>query len=84
MSAGASRGIRVVFRGDWASPRRQGLLAPDPRVRTLRKVLVTYPEVRHIVPDRISLEANVDPRTVESVTRFLERQQWLVKSVVVE
>jgi hypothetical protein len=47
-------------------------------------VLVTYPEVRHIVPDRIRLDAGADPRTVDTVARFLERQQWLVESVSVE
>jgi hypothetical protein len=53
-------------------------------VRTLRKVLVTYPAVRHILPDRISLDATADKDTLESVTRFLQRQQWLVTSVVVD
>lgn len=83
MSGGAAapRGIRILFRGEWAG---RGLLAADPRVRTLRKVLVTYPDVRHILPDRISLEPTADSRTLESVARFLERQHWLVKSVVVE
>jgi hypothetical protein len=47
-------------------------------------VLVSYPEVRHILPDRISLEPTAEARTLETVVRFLERQQWLVKSVVVE
>ena len=70
------------FQADWADPR--GLLAADPRVRTLTRVLVTYPDVRHIVPDRISLEASTDPKTIETVVRFLERQQWLVKAVDVE
>jgi len=45
---------------------------------------VTYPEVRHILPDRISLEATTDPRTLETVSRFLQRQQWLVTVVVTE
>jgi len=80
----APRTIRVLFQKDWAAAERRGLLAPDPRVRTLCRVLVTYPEVRHIVPDRISLDAATDFRTLETVARFLERQQWLVKSVVVE
>ncbi|HTO11647.1 MAG TPA: hypothetical protein VMQ51_08740 [Candidatus Binatia bacterium] len=77
------RVIRVLFQKEWAAERR-GLLAPDPRVRTLGRVLVSYPEVRHIVPDRISLDATAEPRTLETLARFLERQQWLVKSVVVE
>jgi len=80
----APRAIRVVFQKDWAAAERRGLLAPDARVRTLGRVLVSYPEVRHIVPDRISLDASVDARTLETLMRFLERQSWLVKSVVLE
>jgi len=53
-------------------------------VRTLRRVLISYPDVRYILPDRISLEATADPRTLEAVARFLERQQWLVTAVAVE
>lgn len=78
------RGIRVFLQGEWAEPGAKGLLASDPRVRTLRRVLVSYPEVRHILPDRISLEPTAESRTLETVVRFLERQQWLVKSVVME
>jgi hypothetical protein len=73
----------VVLRSEWAAPGGQGLLGHDPRVRTLRRVLVTYPEVRYIVPDRISLDAEADARTLQAVTRFLERQQWLIESVAV-
>ncbi|HEU4368592.1 MAG TPA: hypothetical protein VFV05_10250 [Methylomirabilota bacterium] len=80
----AARTIRVRFQKGWAAQERRGLLAPDPRVRTLCRVLVTYPEVRHIVPDRISLDPGADGRTVDTVVRFLERQQWLVESVVVD
>ena len=78
------RGIRVLFQKEWAASERRGLLAPDPRVRTLCRVIVTYPEVRHIGPDRISLDGAADARVLDTVARFLERQQWLVKSVVVE
>jgi len=78
------RTIRVFFQKDWAAAERRGLLAADARVRTLGRVLVSYPEVRHIVPDRISLDAGVDARTLETLIRFLERQSWLVKSVVLE
>ena len=80
----APREIRVLCQPPFAAPPGQGLLADDPRVRTLRKVLVTYPEVRHIGPDRISLDGAVEAKTLETVTRFLERQQWLVKSVLVQ
>ncbi|PYM24140.1 MAG: hypothetical protein DMD78_10095 [Candidatus Rokuibacteriota bacterium] len=80
----APRTIRVLFQKEWLAAERRGLLAPDPRVRTLCRVLVTYPEVRHIVPDRISLEGSAESRTLETIVRFLERQAWLVKSVVLE
>ena len=76
-----ARAIRLRFRAPFVVP---GLLAPDPRVRTLCRVLISYPDVRHILPDRISLAATADPRTIQSVTRFLERQQWLVHGVAVE
>jgi hypothetical protein len=73
------RRILVRLRDEWAGER--GLFARDPRVRTLRRVLVSYPEVRHILPDIISLEGVVDARVVDTMTQFLQRQQWLVKSV---
>ena len=79
----ATRAIRVLFRGEWGGKGR-GLLASDPRVRTLCKVLVTYPDVLHICPDRVSLDATTERRVLETVARFLERQQWLVKSVAIE
>ena len=79
----APRTVRLSFRGEW-SGRGRGLLSPDPRIRTLRKVLVTYPDVRHIRPDRVSLDPGTDRRVLETVARFLERQQWLVKSVSIE
>jgi hypothetical protein len=77
------RSIRLAFRGEWGTSGR-GLLSSDPRIRTLRKVLVTYPDVRHILPDRISLDGATEQAVLDTVTRFLERQQWLVKSVRVE
>jgi hypothetical protein len=78
------RAIHVRFDKSWASRERHGLLSADPRVRTLCRVLVTYPEVRHVVTDRIRLAAAAEPRTVETIVRFLERQHWLVESVSVE
>ena len=78
------RGIRVIFRGAGGGPDGKGLLAPDPRVRTLCRVLVSYPDVRHILPDHISLEPTTETRTLETVAKFLGRQAWLVKSVEVE
>jgi hypothetical protein len=83
----AGRDLRLVFQPDWdpgpTDPGRRGLLARDPRVRTLLKVLVSYPEVRYVLPDRVRLDPSADPRLLETITRFLERQSWLLKSVVV-
>ena len=45
---------------------------------------MTYPDVRHILPDRISLAPATDPRVLETVTLFLRRQPWLVSAVTVE
>jgi hypothetical protein len=83
-ASGSPRVVRIVIRGDRAGGAQRGLLGPDPRLRTLRRVLVTYPAVRHILPDRISLDATADPRVLDTVARFLERQQWLLTSVIVE
>lgn len=74
----------MVFREPWNRPDSRGFLDSDPRVRTLRRVIVSYPDVRHILPDRISLESSTDLKTIETVTRFLQRQQWLVSAVVTE
>ena len=74
----------MLLRGEWSAPDGKGLLASDHRVRTLRKVLVTYPEVRHILPDRISLEDTADTSLIETLKQFLERQHWLVTTAVVE
>lgn len=73
-----------MLQSGWGAGEGLGLLASDPRVRTLRKVLVTYPAVRYVLPDRISLEPTADVRTLESVVTFLQRQHWLVKSVATE
>ena len=68
----------------WRPPDGRGLLDSDPRVRTLRKILVTYPDIRHILPDRISLGPDTDARVLDTVTLFLRRQHWLVSGVTVE
>lgn len=79
------RELRLTFQPEWADGMegagRGGLLAAEPRTRTLLKVLVSYPEVRYVVPDRISLDAEADPRLLDTMARFLERQHWLVRSV---
>jgi len=77
----APRAIRLVFQEAWGAPEHRGLLDRDPRVRTLCRVLVSYPEVRHIVPDQVSLDSEADPETLKTVARFLIRQRWLVRSV---
>lgn len=76
------RAIRVTFQASWTgAPRPRGLLDRDPRVRTLCRVLVSYPEVRHILPDRVSLDGTTAPEVLETVSRFLRRQRWLVQAV---
>lgn len=82
---GDGRELRLALRSEWNSgvAGRSGLLAQDERVRTLLRVLVTYGEVRYVLPDRIRLESWSDPRLLESITQFLARQSWLVKSVSV-
>jgi hypothetical protein len=86
MSPEPRRDLRVVFHPDWdpgaSDPGRRGLLAGDARVRTLVRVLVSYPEVRYVLPDRVCLHTSADPRVVETLGRFLGRQAWLVKSVI--
>lgn len=81
------RTLRVGLQTEWdphtAAAGHHGLLAWDPRVRTLLRVLVSYPEVRYVLPDRISLDPGADPRTLETMARFLERQSWLVRRVAV-
>ena len=85
--AGA-RTLRLAFEPE-ADPEasgsgRRGLFAADPRARTLLRVLLSYPEVRYIVPDRISLDVAAGPVLLETIARFLERQRWLVRRVVIE
>lgn len=86
MSGESGRDLRVLFQPDWdpgaGDPGRRGLMASDPRVRTLLRVLVSYPEVRYILPDRISLDPMTDPGVLDTLGRFLRRQTWLVKSVI--
>ncbi len=86
-TSASGRTLRVGLQAEWdphtADPGHQGLLAWDPRVRTLLRVLVSYPEVRYILPDRISLDVGADPRILETMARFLERQSWLVRRVAV-
>lgn len=81
MTEAAARSIALVFQPGWGAPEGKGLLGEQERIRTLRKVLVSYPEVRHILPDRISLDARAELRLLETVARFLQRQEWLVQSV---
>jgi hypothetical protein len=81
------REVRLTFQPDWdpgpADPGRGGLLARDPKVRTLLKVLVSYPEVHYVLPDRIRLDQASDPRLLDTIQRFLERQSWLLRAVSV-
>ena len=87
MGPGANRTLEVGFQPGWdprsAAPGHRGLLAWDQRARTLLKVLVSYPDVRYVLADRISLDRGADPRLLETIARFLERQRWLVERVTV-
>jgi len=81
----ATRTLRIVFEAGWdpstAAPGHRGLFAADPKVRTLLKVLASYPEVRFVLPDRVSLDAGARGPLLESIARFLTRQTWLVRRV---
>ena len=81
----AVRSLRIVFQPAWDPDKGRtsdrGLFATDPRVRTLLKVLVSYPEVLYVLPDRISLDSAASMPLLESIGRFLGRQSWLVRGV---
>ena len=85
--AAAARTIRLTFQPAWDASARDrgawGLFAHDPRVRTLLRVLGSYAEVRHVLPDRVSFEPQTTPPLLETVARFLGRQGWLVRTVTV-
>ncbi len=83
MSATGPEGRQILLslQPGWGAPEGKGLFGDDPRVRTLRRVLISYPEIRHILPNRISMDPGADLRFVETVARFLERQRWLVEAV---
>jgi hypothetical protein len=81
------RVMLVAFVPEWdpagGTPARRGLFATDARVRTLLRVLLSYSEVRHVLPDRISLDAAASPPLLETIARFLDRQHWLVDRVTI-
>lgn len=87
MVADSRRDLRIVFQPDWdpgtGDGGRRGLLASDRRVRALVRVVVSYPEVRYVLPDRVCLDPSADSRITDTLGRFLGRQAWLVKSVIV-
>ena len=77
--------LRASFRPEWEPEGAgRGFFAMDPRVRTLLRVLLSYPEVRYVVPDRVSLDPSTAPALMETIAHFLDRQSWLVKHVVIE
>ena len=77
--------LRAAFQPAWdpgaGDPGRRGFMAPDARVRTLLRVLVSYPEVRYVLPDRVGLAATADVRLIETLMRFVGRQSWLLTGV---
>jgi len=52
-------------------------------MRTLLRVLVSYDEVRYVVPERVSLDGAADPRRLDVLARFIERQTWFCTGVSV-
>ena len=83
--SGPAQSLQIVFQSDWDpagdGAAHRGLFAADPRVRTLLRVLVSYREVRYVLPNRISLDATASITLLESIGRFLGRQSWLVRRV---
>jgi hypothetical protein len=81
------RWLKAAFQPAWdpgvEDPGRRGFMADDPRARTLLRVLVSYPEVRYVLPDRVGLEPGADARLIETLMRFLGRQGWLITRVTV-
>ena len=81
----SDRWLQAAFQPAWdpgaGDAGRRGFMAPDPRVRTLLRVLVSYPEVRYVLPDRVGLEAWTDARLIETLMRFLGRQEWFITRV---
>ncbi len=77
--------ITVTFEPEWDAEAehagRTGFFAADPRVRTLVRVLLSYPEVRYVVQDRINLDARAGAALLDTLAHFLERQRWLVRRV---
>ena len=82
---GAGRWLRASFLPAWdpgaEDAGRRGFLSADPRARTLLRVLVSFPEVRYVLPDRVALEPGADTRVIETLMRFVGRQDWLVTRV---
>jgi hypothetical protein len=81
------RSLKITFQPEWepagSSLTHRGLFATDPRVKTLVRVLVSYPEVRYVLPDRISIEGAASVPLLETIARFLDRQTWLVRHVTI-
>ena len=69
MTPAAATYLRAAFQPAWS--------------RTLLRVLVSYPEVRFVLPDRVGLEAAADARLIDTLMRFVGRQSWLVTGVTV-
>ena len=81
----SGRWLGAAFQPAWdpgaGDPGRRGFLAPDARARTPLRVLVSYPGVRYVLPDCVGLETGADARLIETLLRFLGRQDWLVTRV---
>jgi hypothetical protein len=75
------RTIRISLRPECD---RQGLLASEPRAQALRKALVAYPGVRHVLPNRVSLDAAVESHVLNAIVRLVEQHRWLASSATIE
>jgi hypothetical protein len=75
------RTIRISLR---SACDRRGLLASEPRAQALRKALVAHPGVRHILPDRVSLDAAVESHVLNAIVRLVEQHRWLASSATIE
>jgi len=84
MADAIAPGLVASFRHEWQpGGAGGGFFAADPRVRTLLRVVLSYPEVRYVVPDRICFDAGVSPTLLETIAHFLDRQSWLITHVVI-
>lgn len=77
------REIKIQFNTDWENKHKKGLLVNDQKTKTVIKVIISYPEIRHIVPSAIRFDSNVSEKTIETIANFLERQKWMIEKALI-